>query len=77
MPLRSTCYLFYGMEAEKGPEARKRKKSYHKVDDSSLLPVSHHSTCYLFYGIEAEMMRMMFPDFFHLHTVLPVIYFTG
>jgi hypothetical protein len=21
-------------------------------------------------------MRMMFPDFFHLHTVLPVIYFT-
>ncbi len=56
---------------------RESEKSDHEGDDSSLLPLSHHSTCYLFYGIEAEIMRMLFPDFFHLHTVLPGIYFTG
>ncbi len=63
------------MEAQKGREARKQKKSYHKDDDSSLLPGSHRYTCYLFYGVEAEIMSMMFPDFCQCHFVLPVIYF--
>ncbi len=86
MPLRSPCYLFYGMEAEEGSEASKREK---RSWGWCFLTSANVITFYLLFILwnggrgrkwseqeRKEIMRMMFPDLCQCHNVLPVIYFT-
>jgi hypothetical protein len=73
MPLRSTCYLFYGMEAQKGREARKRKKVIIRM----MIPIfcHFHTVLPVIYFMELRPKKN-YEDyaFWLLSLHLPVIY---